>query len=162
MGGPGRSIGGKNRCAAGEGHGVWNGPVYVPYAGRTLAPGLAAGELHDPVMAFVLTCVLPAPAAYDCLAKKLPYVLLYRYPLTCYWSRYRCRALLLPRPLRYRPPLALGLLRAAGPGGLLCPPPNLLPSGGCSEGLPDEPSWLTPASSKKQKKNKAPITNNDA
>lgn len=135
---------------AGGIHSLWDGPVYIPYLGRTLASGLAAGDLHAPVMSFVLICVLPTPAAYGCQANTLfPYVLLCRHPLTGYRARYHCQAQLLPRPLRCRPPLALALLRATGPGCLRCPPP-LLPSGGCSEDLQDEPSWLSPASPKTQ------------
>lgn len=56
----------------------------------------------------------------------------------------------LPRPLRYPPPLALGLPRAAGMRCLLCPPP-VLPSGGCPEDREKRTSWFSPASTKQEK-----------
>ena len=44
------------------------------YLGITLADDLAARELHDPVLMYVLTCVLPTPATFEGLAKRSPYV----------------------------------------------------------------------------------------
>ena len=71
MGGPGCSLGSKNRCcsAAEERHDLWDGPVHIPYLGRTLAHSLASREVHGPVMTCVLTYILPAPATYERLAK---------------------------------------------------------------------------------------------
>lgn len=53
-----------------------DGLAFIPYFGRTPAPGIAAGEFHDPVMTYVLTGVLPAPETYERLAKGSLYALL--------------------------------------------------------------------------------------